>query len=69
MYNATKTYKGKSVRYEMWDINCERDRRGCDNLVEAAAVKLLAALIPLEIWEAADGQRLFQPWKSHKPLH
>lgn len=53
----------------MWEINCKRDRRGCDNLVEAAAMKLLAELILLEIWEAADGQRLFQPWKSHKPLH
>lgn len=26
-------------------------------------------LILLEIREAADGQRLFQPWKSCKPLH
>lgn len=45
----------------MWEINCKWDPQGCDNLVEAAAMKLLAELILLEIWEAADGQRLFQP--------
>lgn len=51
----------------MLEVNETGKGRDKVTVVEAAAVQLVSRLILLKIWQAADEQRLFQPYKSHEP--
>lgn len=46
-----------------------KTRKGVAICLKQHQQSFRSQLILLEISEAADGQRLFQPWKSCKPLH
>lgn len=69
LQNATQeTQEVKFVGGETQEINCEWDK-GVAISLKWHQGSFCSQLILLDICEAVDGQRLFQPWKSRKPLH